>query len=160
MDNWIILYVYDGAEERVVRKLKEKLNPSEFQPFIPMKEVIFRRKGIDNIELKMLFPGYVFMQTNVEADLIFDKIKILVRSYSSIYSVLHYDGNEKNIALNRHERISLEQLMDENFCIKGSIGIITDGILHITSGPLMGMENKVNKIDRHKRSAIVTLEAV
>lgn len=48
-----------------------------------------------------------------------------------------------------------EDALDEKRVIRTSTAVIVNGILHVQSGPLVGQENRVLKIDRHKRFAYV-----
>ncbi|NCC55874.1 MAG: hypothetical protein EOM11_10435 [Erysipelotrichia bacterium] len=56
-------------------------------------------------------------------------------------------------ALNEEEQLLMEKLFNQESVIKHSIGNIVDSKLIVDSGPLMNLEDKVVKIDRHKRTA-------
>jgi transcription antitermination factor NusG len=46
MKNWVILFARTGSEEKLDGTLKSNLISEEFLPFVPVKEMAYRRKGI------------------------------------------------------------------------------------------------------------------
>jgi transcriptional antiterminator NusG len=161
MKNWVILFVQTGAEERLTRMLKEMLNADEYLPFLPVKETFRRSKGVIHKERKLLFPGYVFIQTDIEADLIANKLKLALMNITGqkyIYSILHYGDNKKDVAVHDKEHIYLERLFNSDFCVMGSVGFIEGDMIRVTSGALIGMESRIKRINRHKREAVLEFE--
>jgi transcriptional antiterminator NusG len=161
MKKWVILFVQTGAEERLTRLLKKKLNADEYLPFLPVKETAYRNKGVIRKEQKLLFPGYIFIQTEIEDGLIADKLKLALMNtigQKYIYSILHYGDNKKDVVLRDKERKYLECLFNSNFCVMGSVGFIEGDMIRVTSGALIGMESRIKKINRHKREAVVEFE--
>ena len=149
----------------MVRSLKEKLNVGEYQPFLPVKEMPRRNRGVIRKERKLLFPGYVFIQTEIETGLIAEKLKsaltdVTEKWYEGIYSILHYGDNKKDVAVREKERLYWECLFDVDFCIKGSVGVIEGDTIRVTSGPLAGMESRIKRINRHKREAVVEMDVM
>ncbi|MCL2689652.1 MAG: antiterminator LoaP [Chitinispirillia bacterium] len=163
MNNWVILFVQTGAEEILLRMLKERLNANEYLPFLPTRETPRRSKGVISKVRNILFPGYIFIQTNIEADLIAKKLrhKLIYANNNridGIYSILCY-GNDKNyVAIREPERLYWESLFDSDFCVTGSTGIIAGDTVSIISGPLVGKEGCIKKINRHKREAVIELD--
>ena len=161
MKNWVILFVKTGQEEKLVRMLKENLNVENYLPFIPYRETSRRTKGIIYKEQKLLFPGYVFVQTEIEADKIAQNLLsdiTNIEELKDIYKILHYGKNKKDVVMREKERQYWERLLDSNLRIKGSVGVIEGGNIRITSGVLAGMENQIKRINRHKREAVVEME--
>jgi transcriptional antiterminator NusG len=161
MKNWVILFVKTGAEEQVLHTLKHKLGPSEYLPFIPLKEAPRISRGIVTKVRKRLFPGYVFIQSPINADLIAGKLQQIITDvvqHKDIYSLLHYGANKKDVVLREKERRYWERLFDDDFCITGSVGFFEGDKIVITSGALMGKEGSIKKINLHKRQALVELE--
>ena len=156
--NWVVLFVRTGSVDKLVRELTDPLTDAGFFPFIPSVEIPFRKSGITRKIRKPLFPGYIFLQTDIEPDLIAKRLEKTVKNTEHVYSILHYGGNEKDVVIREEERLYWERLFDENFCVLGSIGFITDGVLRVTSGALVGLEDHVKKIDRHHRKACVEME--
>ena len=146
----------------MTRVLKENLASNEFLPVLPVKETPRRSKGIIHKERKLMFPGYILVQTEIDADLITDKLKfelqtnIAVKKY--FYSILHYGENKKDVVVRERERLHLERLFNPDFCVTGSVGFIEGGMIRVSSGALIGMESRIKRINRHKREAIVEME--
>lgn len=47
----------------------------------------------------------------------------------------------------------LDDISDTRHHIRMSKGVITGGLAHVTEGPLIGQDNRIVRIDRHKRLA-------
>ena len=160
MKNWVILFARTGSEEKLKGILNDNLNSDVFLPFVPVKETPYRNKGVVHKVCKPLFPGYIFIQTEIAADLIADRLAETLRNIEGnkqIYSMLHYCDNKRDVAVREEERLHWERLFDENFCIQGSVGFIVGDTVRVTSGALMGMESKIKKINRHNREAVVEM---
>jgi len=161
MKNWIILFVRTGSEKKLLQMLNECLNSGEYLPFLPVKESSRRSKGVIYKEFKLLFPGYVFIQTEIEALLIAENLKSALTNIAErkdIFSILYYGNNKKDVVMREKERLHWERLLDSNFCVKGSAGIIEGDMIRIISGALVGMESRIKRINRHKREAVVEME--
>jgi transcriptional antiterminator NusG len=146
MKNWIVLFVKTGSERTLVHTLKKKLNAEEYLPFLPIREMPRKRKGILFKERKLLFPSYIFVQTEIEADLIANKLRPVLVDIEEILSILHYGENKNDIALRESERSPWERMFDSDFCIRGSVGFIEGNMIRITSGALVGMEGRIKKL--------------
>jgi transcriptional antiterminator NusG len=158
MKNWVILFARTGSEEKLVQILKEKLDAEEYLPFIPTKEIPFRRQGIIRAIRKPLFPGYVFVQTDIEAELIADKLKASLKDIKNIYSLLHYGSNTKDVTMRESERQYWERLFDADFCIAGSTGFFEGNKICVTSGVLLGLEEQIKRVTPRRREAIVEMQ--
>ena len=158
MKNWVILFAKTGYEENVIQILLEKLDTEEFLPFVPSKETPYRNKGIIHKKRKPLFPGYIFIQTEVESELIAKKLKTALKDTKDIYSLLHYGSDKNDVAVRESERLYWERLFDADYCITGSVGFIEGDKIQVTSGALIGFEGQIKRINRHKREAIVEME--
>jgi transcriptional antiterminator NusG len=159
--SWVILFVRAGSEEKLVQMHKKKLNAGEYLPFLPTKEAPRRSKGVIHKVRKPLFPGYICVQTEIEAGSIAQKLKQALTNigwHEDIYSILHYGNDKSRVALQEKERSYWERLLDEDFCVIGSIGFIEGDMIRITSGALVGMESRIKRINRHKREALVEME--
>jgi len=98
MKNWVILFVRTGSEEKWVRILKERLITNKYLPFLPVKETHCLNNGTIYKVSKLLFQGYVFIQTEIETDSIAEKLNLalvdIVR-HKDIYSIFHYGDDKK-----------------------------------------------------------------
>ena len=163
MTNWVILFVRHGFENKLINILNENIVQKGFVPFLPIKEFPFRKNGIVNKNIKLLFPGYIFIKTDLEVHLIAKELKKLIYiniKNKNIYSILHYGKNKDDIILRKEERSFWENLLDSRYCVSSSLGYKDGDKIMIISGAMVGMEGQIKKIDRHKREAIVELELI
>lgn len=157
MDNWYILFVRTGCEEKIVTVLNKKLDLNRFRAFLPKKETIFRRKGVDNINTEILFPGYVFIETSETYIGLNNEILSFVNKLKGVYRFLYY-ADKTDAALHEDEKKEIVTMCgDENYCLRNSIGIIEGDKVQILSGALMGKEAAIRKINRHKRQAVIEI---
>jgi len=157
MKNCFVLLVKIGYEEKVAQILKSKLEPSLFLPFIPSKEILFRRNGITSKINEICFRGYIFIESEHCIDEFIIRICPFIRMINEIYKIVNY-GDKQDIAMRENERTMLKGLYGSNYCIKGSVGFIESDRIRIIEGALMGIESIIKKINRHKREAIIEIE--
>lgn len=119
--------------------------------FIPYYEEKKKQNGTWNTLQKVLFPGYIFMITE-DVEKLFFHLKTIEGMTKLIGT-----GNDI-IPLTEEEIAFLQRLGGEEQIVSMSEGIIEGTQVIITSGPLMGMEGLIQKIDRHKRKAWLELE--
>ncbi len=106
-------------------------------------------EGVWHLERQLLFPGSVFLESNNE--------EILSEEL------------EKCVDIDRHENFCirmfpkeeqfLKRLCGQKHHLEMSRGVIRMGKTQIIEGPLKGMENRISRIDRHKRLARVRFVA-
>lgn len=154
---WYILFTRTGQEEKAEQLLKSQLDNNIIMPFIPMLQTIFKYSGRVKIELKPLFPGYVFIESEVPSVEIIKMTRNIVTASKDIIRFLHYE-DACDIAMREHEKNMLLKLCNDDHYIESSRGIVEGTRVYIKEGPLMGLESIIRKIDRHKRQAIIDLD--
>ncbi len=154
--NWYILFVMAGREYKVERLLKERLDSDFFQPFVPLLETLFIKAGVVKREIKPLFSGYVFIESELSSNQFISHIKTLVGKSNNIIRLLRYSDTE--VALRQGEKEMMLSLCNNNFCVESSIGIMQGDRIHITDGPLKGRESIIKRINRHKRQATIEIQ--
>lgn len=115
--------------------------------FIFTYDRLRRFEGAWHLERKLLFPSHVFLESENE-DLLLEEFQK--------WSVAEKQENPL-IQMKKEEEQFLRILCGTEHHLKISRGIICKGVAHITEGPLKGMENRICKIDRHKRLAQITI---
>jgi transcriptional antiterminator NusG len=122
-----------------------------------MRETIFRRNGINKKEKEIMFPGYVFVETQIEGKEFIQTTYNFIHSQSNkAIRILQYgDGNA---AINRAEMKFLQYLFGDKKCIETSIGFKEGDKIIIEHGPLQGYESVIKIINNHKQEAIIELE--
>lgn len=154
---WYILFIKTGREEKAEQLLKKQLDSNIFMPFIPMLQTIFKNSGRIRKDLKPLFPGYVFLESEVSSLEIIKNIRKIISASRDIIRFLQYEDTG-DIAMREHEKNTLLRLCNADRYVESSNGIIIGTRIYIKEGPLMGMESIIRKIDRHKRQAIIELD--
>lgn len=138
-----VLFVKAGKERKVEQYLEKQLNPEVSIPFIPLQETLFRRSGIIKREIRFLFPGYVFIESILSDQQFMQDISPVINRYSDIIGLLKY--SETEISMKESEKNMLITLCDNEYCIGASFGVIEGDKIHITEGPLKGLESIVKK---------------
>ena len=135
---WYVVQVRTGTEKEIITQCEKKIDHGILKRcFVPYYEAMKKYKGEWHLERKILFPGYVFMIT--------DEVE-------SLYLELIGTGREV-IPLKKEEVDFLTAFGKERQVVEMSTGILENGCVHITDGPLKGREAMIRKIDRHKRKA-------
>ena len=153
--NYYVLYVKGREEKRIQKFLNEKC--SSWDVFFPTMEKLLRRKGVNQVVVRPLFPSYLFVRTNMDAREFHDHLFALRGQLSGIIRELEYEKDEIPAMMDYEVRF-LEHILNEEDCMVISKGVIEEGVLHILSGPLQGYEKYISYIDRHKRLAIFSVE--
>ncbi len=106
-----------------------------------------RYEGAWHIEKRLLLPSYVFLESENEKLL----IERLDRSREELYPLEKSEKNGRLIRVGQEAEDFLKYLYRNTYHLQMSKGIILKGNPRITEGPLKGMEERICRIDRHKR---------
>lgn len=161
---WYVLFVRSNTEHRVIKDFTEFIKTSvlayEFDLFSPESERYYRTKvkklGKRYVK-RPLFPGYVFIETNMPSEEFIKNFAQYFYGSADIIRLLKY-GDSKEIAISTEERQRFEFLFKGKRCLEHSIGYMDGDRVIITAGPLIGMEGCIQKINRHNRSAKIEIE--
>lgn len=143
---WYLLDCCGQEEEKIMTLCRERLSDAAVKDaFILTYDRMLRYAGAWHMERRLLFPSYVFLESSHEETL-FRKIQEC--------NCIAGQKNQLDKVGYEEERF-LKRLCGEGRHLKMSRGIIRKGTTKITEGPLKGMENRIRRIDRHKRLARV-----
>lgn len=106
-----------------------------------------RFEGKWHSEQKILFSAQIFLDS--------ENRKLLAKEVKASSILRGY----KLFSVSRNEELFLKKLCGEDGNLEMSEGILRRGVPQIIRGPLKGMENRICKIDRHKRLARVETSA-
>lgn len=149
---WYVIQVRTGSEENIRLQCEANIPQDVMERcFIPYYEERRRIRGEWMTLKKILFPGYVFLITE-EIDELFYQLKKVI----GLTRLL--GAGDEIIPLTERETDFLLRFGGENQIVEMSEGIIEQSRIRILSGPLMGMEGQIRKIDRHKRKAWLEVE--
>jgi transcriptional antiterminator NusG len=156
--DWYVMFVKTLGENRVVEQIKKVYSNDLIQPFLPRIETYhkYANKRFEK-ELKVMFPGYVFLQSSMDSDELYDKIKPYIGSFDNPLKLLKY-GDSGSMALHDHDKEILQSLLDPEYCLKASEGIIVGDRVIIDSGALKGKESFIQKVNRKRREATIEIE--
>lgn len=144
---WYVVQVRVGSEENIRVQCEKTIGTDILERcFIPYAESL-RKRGGDYVNLKTpLFPGYLFL-VGKDGVKLFYELKHVI-GFSNLLRC-----EEDVLALSDEEVKFLERLGGYGQVVEMSEGVISGGVLSIYKGPLMGLEDRITKIDRHKRKA-------
>ena len=146
-----------GHEEFAIRDVVADFSKDTVKPFIPTIIKPFKKSGIVQYETQLLFPGYIFVETKLLNNEFVQIINKTIYSSKHLVKLLTYGTDD--VALKEDERRILESIWDkEKHQISSSKGVLKNNRITIIDGPLMGMESKIKKINRHKMQAMVEVE--
>lgn len=149
---WYVVQVQTGTEERIkaqcIRMIGEDILERCFIPYYEEKK---KYLGDWHTEKRILFPGYVFMVSGRLADLYQELFKVV-----GLTKLL---GTGKEIVpLSEEETALLKRMGAGERPLEISTGLIENGTVMVTEGPLVGMEGCIRRIDRHKRKAWLEID--
>ena len=146
---WYVVWTSTGSEEKLAKKVKEM--SCQNRCFVPRRIVQIRRKGDWVYTEKDMFPGYFFVDTDDVEELSLELRKI--EGFSTILTV-----DKKFCPMSGKDAEQVEELYQNHGIFDVSKGIIEGDQIIVTSGPLMGQEGLIRKIDRHKRVAYLEFD--
>ena len=156
MSSWFVFHVQTGREQTVCDFLNKLLNNEESIAFIPQVELIFKNSRSVRKELRPMFPGYVFTDSELDERAFVTQAYRYVRFSPSIFKLL---GNQSMdyMKLSEDEKNYLLSFYDDKYIVEESKGFIVGDKIVINSGALKGKESIIKKIDRHKRCAEIEM---
>lgn len=151
--SWYFIETERFQEENV----KEILLKSNFEAFVPKKEMYFKKGDTASMTLRLLFPGTVLIHDPESPPQFTKKLKEWIQKKTPGSEWIHPETQDY-FALSPSEEKRLNQLLDQQKVLRFSTGIIKNRILHISKGPLQGHETEVQKIKRHQRLATLPVQ--
>lgn len=150
---WYAVHVPDGAEDITAQKCRKLVDKTLLADcFVPKYEKFFRRQGTWELVTLPLFNEYFFVATR--------NVGMLSKELAKLSVTASFAAkNERDVApLSSEVQAWFESVLDAGHILRASEGVIEGGALKVVRGPLRGQEDKVRKINRHKRLAFVGLE--
>lgn len=146
---WYAAQTTCGKERTAIEECRNALPENlAARIFVPRYQYMKKYQGQWHTEEAAAFPGYVFIESEKPAEL----EEALLRIPHTVTPVCIGGGF---YPIRKEEEIFLRQMLDEQDCIRCSIGYLVDGQLMVWQGPLKHAVERVRKIDRHKRLAEV-----
>lgn len=150
---WCVLKCQIGEEKEIMKSCRRVIPHHILQDvFVFTCDRMKRYQGSWHIEHTVMFPGYIFLETGDIREL-----SVWLEPYREFVCVLEDGGLLRRV--DPGEEALLHQLGGKKHHLGISQGYIQDGVTHVTKGPLVGMERRIQKIDRHKRIAWIEYPA-
>ena len=161
-NSWFIARVRVGSEVNVRQRCLECLKQSSSS--IIQECYVFRYeeqrhvRGEWVVQEKILFPGYVFLVADLSDAAETEKIRRMEREICRIEGVIGLlKLNHEPAALSNEEVQLLRSFGGRGQRVGVSEGVIERSEIRVYSGPLVGKEKYIRKIDRHKRRAFLEM---
>ncbi|MCD7957841.1 MAG: antiterminator LoaP [Lachnospiraceae bacterium] len=149
---WYVIQVQTGSEEKTRIQCNTILSSQVLQQcFIPYYEEQRKLHGEWSTLKKILFPGYVFMITDQ-----LDELRLSLRKVPAMTKVIGV--GDEIIPLTDEEVLFLQGFCGDQQVAEVSHGILEGSKVRILSGPLVGKEAMIKKIDYHKRRAYLEMD--
>lgn len=145
---WYVVQVRTGDERKISERFQHEIKADGEDVFVPMFERRKNIKGRWTKEIKPLFPGYIFFQTEDAKGL-----HLRLKKMDAFTKIL-MTGSEYT-PISSEEEMFLHQLIGDDYIAQESIGVIEGDKVIVMRGPLHGLEGSIIKINRHKRIAII-----
>ncbi|HBN83996.1 MAG TPA: antitermination protein NusG [Clostridiales bacterium] len=154
-----ILFVITNQEQKVIDAITKQFhNKEHFCPFIPRRVTFFKRSGqVPRKEKLIMFPGYVFIKSELCDINFFQQISPFVRTNKDVIRVLRY-GDSNEYAVREDECNKLIDLLNDDYCIETSAAFLEGDRVKIIEGPLKGKESIIKKVKRSRMEAVIHLE--
>ena len=144
---WCVVKCRAGKAGEIMELCRQSLSRELLQETFQFTHDRMRRyEGSWHVECEQMFPEYVFLKTEDPAAL-----KKALKPYQDLVQLLE-DGTLLQRVDPEEEKL-LRLLGGKEHHLNISQGYIRDGVTYVTGGPLVGLESRIRKIDRHKRTA-------
>jgi transcriptional antiterminator NusG len=145
-----------GKELELTEIINSKADKSAYiKCFTPRYESIYKSKGASNVEIKVLFPGYVFIITDTP-----DKLFYQLKSVT-LFSNLLNDGDKNGyefLSMNKYDEELMENLLDgdaEDIVRISHVRKGADGRIATAKGPLSHYIERIVKTDYKNRRTFI-----
>jgi len=155
---WYVLRTITGQERKIKSHIESEvailgLQDYVSQVLIPIEKVFLIRNGKKVTKEKNFYPGYVF----VEADLEHGEAKHLIRFTPGVMGFLGIDGPEP---LRRHEVMRLLGKVDELSEMEDEVvgSFMVGESITVTDGPFNSFTGIIEEINNEKKKLKVTVK--
>lgn len=148
---WYVIQTVSGNEEKCLNICKLLLEQTLYKKiFIPkyIAKIHYKKEWHD--KEKILFPGYVFIDTE-NIDDVFSNIMRHNRHIRILKNA------EKFLSISKEEQLFLESILNNEETVEYSEGFLIGDKVCVTSGSLRNYTGSIYRVDRHKRIAYLKI---
>ncbi|MFB6366788.1 antiterminator LoaP [Paenibacillus elgii] len=152
--SWYALFVESGKEDAVEKYIRKFFKFVPLSCFIPKRIVPEYSQGVARNSIRVLFPGYVFVQATMSSNLYYR-----LKSIPDLYYLVDCGERKKDkspgyfTSIPDDEMLWIKNLTDEQGIIEYSEVHIVNKKVEVISGPLKGKESWIKKVDKRKSRA-------
>jgi len=146
---WYVVHVKANMEEEVQNLLKNRFKES-FSSLILKRKLIVKRQGKSYHVLEKLFPGYVFIKTDMDRE----KHKAINHTSGVVQLV---SANTDYVKVDDNEMALILKLVNNEGIIECSKLLKENSKITVLEGPLLGMESIIKKVNSHTNRAKIIL---
>ncbi|WP_206214625.1 hypothetical protein [Adlercreutzia sp. ZJ242] len=150
---WYLVHA-PGREQATCDKVRKLMPPDLLEDAFVMRKERWRKyHGVWSLYPVPMYHEYFFVVTRdvLALDKELSKLTFPAR-------IAKADGSSHFAPLSKGAQEWYEGVLDGERVIRTSTAVIEDGVLHVQSGPLIGQEDRVVKVDRHKRFCFVDVD--
>lgn len=149
---WYAVQVYTGQEQKTLKICESYMeNDSFVQFFCPKYEASYKRKGVRRVVRRVLFPGYIFLDTEQ-----IEEVYLQLKRFPEFTKVLTV--GKECIPLTEPEKNFIKKHGNAEYIFEMSRGYIEGDEIIITEGAFAGYEGKLKHVDRHNRYGVIEVE--
>ena len=149
---WYVVWAATTKEHQLLEHIEREFAKELYNSvWLPIKVEKRKINGEWNEVEKLLFPGYMFLDTDY-----IEEVAMQLRGYVECMGILKVD--DEYAPISKSEEEILYKLTGGGGRMDVSVGYIEDGRVRILSGPLYSMEDYIISVDKHKRVAKVQME--
>ena len=152
---YYVIQVKTGKEQKAIDDImKNKPDDASFDVFAPYRKTLRKYKGVMKEVVERCFPGYVFVETNDAKKLFFELYWIpgftkLLGREADTYNFVPLDKDESRMIDILYSETNNRVTEISNIQVKEGQTI------KVLSGPLLGLETQIKKVNLHKRTVTV-----
>ena len=151
---WYVIQVPTGREEQIIEETRNYgIQPYYEELFTPRCERKRKYLGEWHLESETLFPGYIFAIT-LQPEELYQSLKRIPRLTRLVGT------GEKWTSMSPDDIHLVELLTGAERIVRFSEGYMKEGKVTVTNGPLQGLEDKICRVDRHKRLAWLKVKLI
>lgn len=151
---YYVIWTLTGKEEIVRDEILAQVGKDNCKAIhILTRERKQKLRGEWQMRKEKLFPGYLFM--DLEASQV-EPVREALR-HATEHAKVVKTGDEL-YPIHKQEEELLRRLTGDTTNVAVSVGVIEGDHIIVKTGPLVGMEGMIKRIDRHKRMAVLEVE--
>lgn len=151
---WYVFQTMSGEEQMCLNLCSAILDKSNYREMFIPRHIVKKRYCKEwHDKLKVMFPGYVFMECDSEN---IEQIYIQLWKVPQLTKMLK---NADMVApITKEEEEFLRSIMDDEHIVRYSEGFIVGQRVCITEGALRDVSGHIKKVDRHRRIAYLDID--